>query len=151
MKRNKKKTCQRVVFLLVLVMFLVLGCSDRTPYEKIVSSFTPITIEEVNSNIKKGDPFILYFSRESCSFCNEIVKNVSSAAKEKGVTIHYIDTDTPDLENNEEYVQFRKEHDVEFDPAMLLFTTVGYSKARLITDTDEIALTFKRYLEELSE
>ena len=151
MKSNKKKSVIGFVIISVMIMIFVVGCSNKTPYQKYVASFTPITIEEVNNNIENGTPFVLYFSRESCSFCSEVIKNVRSAAKEMGVEIFYIDTDTPDIEKDESYVEFRKEYDIEFDPAMLLFTKDDYYKGRLITDTDEIALTFKKYLAKIAE
>lgn len=151
MKKNKKKSVIGVTFLFVVFMIINVGCSEKTSYEQNVASFTPITIEEANNNIEKGTPFIIYFSKESCPFCVEVVNNVRSAARQQGVEIFYVDTDIPDIEKDEAYVGFRKKYDIESDPAMLLFTEDDYSHGWLITDTDEIALVFKKYLAKISK
>lgn len=116
-----------------------------------MGSFTPISIEEVHNKTENGIPFVLYISNESCPFCAEVVNNVRSAAKEVGVKIFYIDSEDSDIKDDEAFLKFKGDYDIESDPTMLLFTEDDYSKAWLITDTDEIAFTFKKYLAKISE
>lgn len=140
-----------LVILSVMVVMLITGCSKKTSYQKKVGSFTPISIEEVHDKIENGIPFVLYISNESCPFCAEVVNNVRSAAKEVGVKIFYIDSEDSDIKDDEAFLKFKGDYDIESDPTMLLFTEDDYSKAWLITDTDEIAFTFKKYLAKISE
>lgn len=150
-KREKQRiTLMRLVILSISVMIFTIGCSNQTQYQKNVGSFTPVSIEEVHNKIENRTPFVLYISNESCPFCVEVVNNVRGAAKEVNVKIFYIDSEDPDIKNDEAFLKFKEEYDAETDPTMLLFTENGHSKAWLITDTDEIAFVFKKYLAEIS-
>lgn len=150
-KRNRQKTLTGFTILFIMVMVFTVGCGQKTSYQKNVDSFTPISMEEVHDKIENGIPFILYISNESCPFCVEVVNNVRSAAKEVNAKIFYIDSENPDIKNDETFLKFKEEYDIEDDPTMLLCTEDDCSKAWLITDTDEIAFIFKKYLEEISE
>lgn len=150
-KKNKQEILIGFIILSIMIMILAVGCSKKTPYQKNVSSFIPVSIEEVRDKIENRTPFVLYISNESCPFCVEVVNNVKSAAKEVGVKIFYIDSKDPDMKSDETFLEFKKKYDIESDPTMLLFTKDDCKKAWLITDTDEIAFIFKKYLTEISE
>jgi len=149
-KGNKQRILVRLAVLFIMVMIFAVGCSKKTSYQKNVGSFTPISIEEVHDKIENRTPFVLYISNESCPFCVEVVNNVRSAAKEVGVKIFYIDSEDPDIKDDKTFSEFKEKYDAKSDPTMLLFTKDDCKKAWLITDTDEIAFIFKKYLAEVS-
>lgn len=150
-KKNKQRTLIGLAILFIMVMIFIAGCGQKTSYQKNVGSFTPISIEEVHDKIENGTPFVLYISNESCPFCVEVVNNVRSAAKEINIKIFYIDSEDPDIKDDKTFSEFKEKYDAKSDPTMLLFTKDDCKKAWLITDTDEIAFIFKKYLAEISE
>lgn len=146
----KNNGLYKLFLLVTLMVILITGCSSKTPYEKAIESFTPISLEEVQKNIDNGTPFILYMGSSSCSFCTEVAPHVQQAAKREGATIYYMNTDAEELQDNQDFEKFRNDHDIEFDPAMILFTQDGFEKTSLMTDTDQTALIFKKYLKKVN-
>lgn len=139
------------LLLITLILSFTTACSSGSPYEKAVESFTPITFEEIKENIANGTPFILYMGNDSCSFCIDVAPHVQQAAKREAATVYYLNTESPELEGNTEFEEFKKDYEVDTDPAMILFTQDGFERTSLMTDTDQTALIFKKYLKKINE
>ena len=53
-----------------------------------------ITYSDYENMVNNGDAFVLVIEREGCSYCQLYMPIVEEYAKEVGVSINYIDTDT---------------------------------------------------------
>lgn len=135
------------VFLIALVVASLFGCSDNSPqYEKdtptfansedmgtlelelmaysyAVSTFSEVTVEEIENKKRNDDEFFLYVGRATCEWCRKVAPVLSQVSEEKNVDIYYLDS--TNTESNESIKNFRINHDVKTVPTILKFSGNG--------------------------
>lgn len=70
---------------------------SQEQFEKTVSNFTELSIEEVNERLKEGKKTILFIGKPVCPFCQKFVPKLNHVAEQNNLSIYYlnsIDTQT---------------------------------------------------------
>ena len=60
--------------------------------EGIESFFVDVTVKDVQELMQKKETFVLFASFETCPWCNLLISHLNQVAKERGLTIAYLDT-----------------------------------------------------------
>lgn len=90
---------------------------NKGNYEENIKEFIEITAEELEGKIAAGEEAIVYIGKSACPYCRKFVPKLDNVRKEKGLTIHYVNSqDTP---KNPMLQSVRAKLGVDFVPAMV--------------------------------
>lgn len=61
----------------------------------LVKDFKTVSPEEAEQLLEAKDDAILFLGRETCPYCRRFAPKLAKVAKEKGWTVHFLNTSTP--------------------------------------------------------
>lgn len=104
--------------------------------EENIKEFIEITAADLEEKIAAGEEAIVYIGKSSCPFCRKFVPKLDNVRKEKGLTIHYVDSqDTP---KNQALQNIRAKLGVEFVPSMVTVDGPGkFTNLHIDSSTSE--------------
>lgn len=88
-----------VLLIVVLAVFSSKGNKELEPVEYPLTLAGEVGLHQITYNdyktmVDNGDAFIVVIERAGCGYCVQYMPIVEAVAKEKKISIHYIDTDT---------------------------------------------------------
>lgn len=150
---------QKTLFILVLILINLLGCSDSnvaifqessseissekditkenedvlSGYNKVVETFKKIDTDMFRKKIDSNNTFFIYFGRKTCPYCREFVPKLREISESKQIDIYYLDTEN--TETDITLQEIRKEFKVEYVPT-LIYIKNGKSYSIFLPDDD---------------
>lgn len=130
--KDKKKLTLLIVTLMALsVTSLIWFHSSKVTfqepnnYSEAIEYLTEISLDDVNTKMKKDDSFILYIGRESCPYCRKFAPKLARAAFQSKKTVYYLNSESKD---KKQITEFARQHGIQTVP------NLGYYKAtKLVT------------------
>lgn len=86
-------------------------------YEENVSSFKEIHPKKADELLEEKSGKIVYIGFNKCPFCQKFVDKLGPLAKEKDLTVYYVDR--RDSENEGAIEEFREKYDIPTVPGLL--------------------------------
>lgn len=113
---------------------------SQEQYEETVSNFTELSINEVESRLKKGEKTILFIGKPVCPFCQKFVPKLNEVAKQNNLSIHYLNSiDTP---TNPAIQALRNRMDIPTVPQLVTIDGEdSYTNLHIESSTSEEKLT----------
>lgn len=153
MKRNNTSHTKKIgniiigIFILIGVLYFayqMLQAKEATEeeYLQIVSSFTPMTVDEASEKLNNQDDFFIYLGRKTCPDCRVFILQFHEAITETNTdptTIFYMDSEN--YKTDHVLQLFRQIHGIDTVPHLLI------QKDGEISTHDAIPLSTKDFVE----
>ena len=113
---------------------------NKGNYEEDIKEFIEITAEELERKLAAGEEAIVYIGKPVCPYCRKFVPKLDKVRKEKGLTIHYVNSqDTP---TNPALQSIRAKMGVALVPSMVTVDGPGrFTNLNIDSGTSEEELT----------
>ena len=92
----------------------MMSAPTEQDFSAITATFAPISPDELAQIIAGGQSALVFFGRESCSYCRRFAPKLARAAARNGTTLHFADSS-----NKAAWAELRAAYRIRTVPALL--------------------------------
>ena len=98
----------------------MMSAPTEQDFSAITAAFTAVCPEDVERLIAGGRSAVVFFGRESCSYCRRFAPKLQRAAAQTGVSVRFANSS-----DKAAWADFREEHDIDTVPALIKILSDG--------------------------